>query len=82
MPLDDRVDQRLDRILVADVAGMEFIGQALDGAPGAGDHGRALFGENRTDTGAHPANTAGDQNHPPGQSQIDGCWLLRRESLC
>ncbi len=72
VPLDDRVDQRLDRFLVANVAGMEFIGQALDGASGAGHHGRALFGENRTDTGTNPANAAGDQNHPTGQSEIDG----------
>ena len=79
VPLDDRVDQRLDRLLVANIAGMEFIGQALDGAPCAGHHGRALLGENRTDTGTYPANAAGDQNHPTGQSEIDG---LPRKGAC
>ena len=61
-----------DGVLVADVAGMELIGQTLDGTSRAGDHGRALFGENRTDSGAYPSNAAGYQDHPPGQSQIDG----------
>ena len=70
--VDDGVDQRLDGVFVADVAGVKFVGQALDRAPSAGHHGRALFGENRTDAGTYPSNTAGDQNHPPGQSQFDG----------
>ena len=62
--IDDRVDQRLDGVLVADVAGVELIGQTLDRAPCAGDDRRALLGENRTDAGAYPSNAAGHQNDP------------------
>jgi hypothetical protein len=39
---------------------MKLMGQTVDGTSCAGDHGRALFGENRTDTGAYPSNAAGD----------------------
>ena len=62
----------LDGVVVADVAGVELVRQTLDGASRAGDHRRALFGENRTDTGTDASNAAGHQDHPPGQTEIDG----------
>src|SRR5271166_283146 len=43
--VDDRVDHRLDGLLVADVAGVELVGQALDRAPRTSHHGGTLLGE-------------------------------------
>ena len=77
MAFADGVDEPSHRVLVADVAGMELVRQTLDGVSCAGDHDCALFGENRTDTGAYPSNAAGHQNHSPGQAQIDGIGSFR-----
>ncbi|CKS67712.1 Uncharacterised protein [Mycobacterium tuberculosis] len=81
VPLPDLTDQALDRVLVPDVAAVELIRLAVDRSSRAGDHGRALFGEYRADARAYPADTAGDQNHPPGQPEIDGVGCLG-ESHC
>jgi hypothetical protein len=43
--VDDGVDQRPDGLLVADVAGVKLVGQALDRAPGAGHHRGTLLGK-------------------------------------
>lgn len=59
---------------------MELMWQTFDGSSCAGDHGRALFSENRTDTRTYTADATGDQNHPPGKSQIDG-FSRRRASF-
>ena len=71
MPVDDRVDHRLDRVVVADVAGVELVGQTLDRAPRAGHDGGALLGENRADAGADPANAAGHQHDPAGEPEVE-----------
>ena len=67
VPVDDRVDQRLDRLVVADVAGVELVGQTLDGTPRAGHDGGALAGEDGADSGADPSYTAGHQDDPAGR---------------
>ena len=46
VPVDDRVDHRLDRVVVTDVAGVELVGQAFDRTPRTGDDGGTLLGEN------------------------------------
>ena len=71
MPVDDGVDHRLDRVVVPDVAGVKFVGQAFDLAPGAGDDGRTLPGENAADAGANPSNTAGHQHDPAGEPEAE-----------
>ena len=68
---DDRLDERLDRFVVADVAGVELIGQTLDRPPRACHDGRALVGEDGADAGTDPSHTAGHQHDPAAQSQVD-----------
>ena len=71
MPVDDRVDHRLDRVVVADVAGVEFVRQTLDRAAGARHHGGTLFGEDGADAGADPPNAAGHQRDPTGEPEAE-----------
>ncbi len=71
MLVDDRVDHGLDRVVVADVAGVEFVGQAFDVTPGTGDDGGTLLGENAADPGAYPSNAAGYQHDPAGEPEAE-----------
>ena len=68
---DDRVDERLHRIVVADVTGMEFVGKPLDGPPGARHDGRTLVGEDGADSGADPSYTAGHEDDSTAELQVD-----------
>ena len=70
--VDDRLDERLDRLVVADVAGVELVRQTVDGPARARHDGGALVGEDRADAGADAANSAGDEHHAVLQTQADG----------
>ena len=63
MALDDRVDESTDGIRFAHIATVELIGQPVDGPARTGDDHRTLPGENRTDAGADPPHTAGDEHN-------------------
>lgn len=63
MPGHDRLDQIGHRVGVTDVAAVELVRQAFHLMPGAGDDGRALFGEHRADTGP-------DASTPPVTSMM------------
>ena len=71
MPVDDRVDHRLDRVVVADVAGVEFVGQAFNLSPSTGDDGGTLLGENAADPGTYPSNAAGHQHDPAAEPEAE-----------
>ena len=68
----DPVDQLLDGVVVADVAGAELVRQPLDGTARAGHDGRALVGEDLADPGSDAPHPAGDEDDPAGQAQFDG----------
>ena len=72
MPVGDLVDHHLDGIVVADIARVKLVGQALDGASGAGDDGGALRGEYGTDPGAYSPDAPSHQNHAAGEAEGDG----------
>ena len=71
VPVDDRVDHRLDRVVVADIAGVEFVRQPVDLTPGAGDNGGTLRGEDGADAGADPSNAAGNKHDPAGEPEAE-----------
>ena len=79
MPRDDRVDERLDRVVVAHVAGVELVGRPLDRPPRAGHDGRALVGEDGADAAPTPRTPPVTRTTRAGEAEVD---CQPRRSLC
>ena len=84
MTADDGRDHRGDGVGVADVAAVELVRKALDGATGTGHHRGALLGEHRADTGADTAHPTGHQNGSADKAEADGgaCHCASVPSKC
>ncbi len=68
---DDRVDERLHRVVVADIAGMELVRQPVDRPPRTRHDRRTLVGEDGADAGADPSHAAGHEDDSTAQLQVD-----------
>lgn len=68
---DDGADERVHRLFVAHIAGVELV-RSVTGPARASHYRRTLVGENLADSGTDPADAAGNEDDATLKAEVIG----------